>query len=193
MNTAYGVWLEKLEKITYRLGVVGRIVWNGCLRNGMWRHVWIHLAKDRNQGGELLWTRKEHLNISGLTAYLLVKSCRRFGAACVHRQGPRVQATPKHRRWRSWGRARNCEFILMPYGLWHCVVSYVVTPCSEDEGRIFFRNAGTTYEATRCHKLYTTKYVFVIASILSINLQLLVWRKIFVATRNVSWGVLLTK
>jgi hypothetical protein len=32
---------------------------------------------------------KEHLNITGLTALLLVESCRRFGAAYIRRQGPR--------------------------------------------------------------------------------------------------------
>ena len=59
---------------------------------------------------ELIWLRigtkmasssehgKDLVNISGLTALLLVTSCRRFGAACVHRQGPRVQATLEHRR-----------------------------------------------------------------------------------------------
>jgi len=142
----------------------------------IWLRIGTEVASSSEHG-------KEHLNISGLTAFLLVKSCRRFGAACIHRHGPRVEATPEHQRWRSWGRARDCEFSLMPYGLWHCVVSYVVTSCAEDEGRIFLRNAGTTYEATRCHKPYSTKFVFVIASVLSINLQHLVWRKMFVATR----------
>jgi hypothetical protein len=148
---------------------------------GMFGFVWLRIGTKVASSCE---HGKGHLNISGLTAFLLVKIFRRFGAACVHCQGPRVQATPEHRRWRFWGRARNYEFILMPYGLWHYVVSYVVTPCSEDGGWIFLRNAGTTYEATRCHKPYSIKFVFLIASVLSINLQLLVWRKIFVAARN---------
>jgi len=130
--------------------------------------IWLRIGTKVASSYEL---GKAHLNISELTAFLLVKSCRRFGAACVHRQGRRVQATSEHRRWRPWGRARNCEFSLMPYGLWYCVVSYVTTLCSEAEGRIFLRNARTTYEATRCHKQCSTK--FVIASFLSINLQLL--------------------
>jgi len=49
--------------------------WNMRARIGF---IWLRLGTEVASSCE---RGKEHLNISGLTAFLLVKSCRRFGAA----------------------------------------------------------------------------------------------------------------